>query len=106
MKDNERIIPRMGLIPPYGYKKIEGDDKHWEAVPLELEALEKAREYCKTCSYREVARWLTQVTGRSISGAGLYQRLQREYKRKARESGSRGGTATQEKFRQAKEAYS
>jgi len=51
-------------------------------VPLELEALELAKRHLQQYSYRDVANWLTKQTGRSISHAGLRQRINIERRRK------------------------
>ena len=68
---------------PFGFK--EGADHGFlEIIPSEIEALEKAKEYLKTCSYREVAEWLHRTTGRYISHVGLRKRI-------------KNGTATQTK---------
>ena len=68
---------------PFGFKLSE-DANYLESIELELEALEKAKEYLKTCSYREVAEWLHRTTGRYISHVGLRKRI-------------KNGTATQTK---------
>ena len=36
-----------------------------------LDALEEAKQYLNNCSYREVARWLSLKTGRTITHTGL-----------------------------------
>ena len=51
-------------------------------MPLELEALELAKRHLQQYSYRDVANWLTKQTGRSISHAGLRQRIDIERRRK------------------------
>jgi uncharacterized protein YjaG (DUF416 family) len=51
-------------------------------VPEELEALEMAKKHLKQYSYRKVANWLTQQTGRSISFRGLKKRIDIENKRR------------------------
>ena len=70
-------------IIPFGFKLSE-DANYLELIESELEALEKAKEYLKTCSYREVAEWLHRTTGRYISHVGLRKRI-------------KNGTATQTK---------
>ena len=68
---------------PFGFK--EGEDHGFlEIVPSEMEALDVAENYLKTCSYREVAEWLHRKTGRYISHVGLRKRI-------------KNGTATQAK---------
>ena len=63
-------IKRKARVIPFGYKLAE-DTNYIEPVQKELDALEEAKEYLNNCSYREVARWLTQKTGRSITHTGL-----------------------------------
>ena len=53
-----------------------------QPIPLELEALELAKRHLQQYSYRDVANWLTKQTGRSISHAGLRQRINIERRRK------------------------
>ena len=48
----------------------------------ELEAIEMARKYVKQYSFRQVANWVTQKTGREISHVGLRKRLMHEQQRK------------------------
>jgi hypothetical protein len=79
-------IKRKARIIPFGYKK---DDTGNYLIPIEseLEALEKAKEYLKTCSLREVAIWLTKKAGRYISYVGLRKRVKRDTASKAKEEG-------------------
>jgi hypothetical protein len=77
-------IKRKARTIPFGYKV---DDTGDYLIPLEseLQALEKAKEYLKTCSLREVAIWLTKKTGRYISYVGLRKRVKRDTTSKAKE---------------------
>ena len=77
-------IKRKARIIPFGYKK---DDTGNYLIPIEseLEALEKAKEYLKTCSLREVAIWLTKKAGRYISYVGLRKRVKRDTASKAKQ---------------------
>ena len=77
-------IKRKARIIPFGYKR---DDTGNYLIPIEseLEALEKAKEYLKTCSLREVAIWLTKKAGRYISYVGLRKRVKRDSTAKAKE---------------------
>ena len=77
------MIKRKARTIPFGYKLAE-DTNYIEPIESELEALEKAKEYLKTCSYREVAEWLHRTAGRYISHVGLRKRI-------------KNGTATQTK---------
>jgi len=48
-----------------------------EPVPEQLDALKEAEEYLENCSYKEVANWVTNKTGRPITGMGLRKVLKR-----------------------------
>ena len=71
-------IPRLSRFIPFGYKVDEENDGWFQPIPLELEALEKAKQYLKQYSSRQVAAWLTKVTGREISHVGLLKRFKNE----------------------------
>ena len=75
-------IPRISRIIPFGYEKDIEDPDVLNPIPLELEAIEMARKYVKQYSFRQVANWLTQKTGREISHVGLRKRLMHEQQRK------------------------
>lgn len=76
-------IPRLSWIwVPFGYKVSEEDAHVLDPIPHELEALEKAKKYLKQYTSREVAAWLTKITGRSISHTGLLKRVKSEYENK------------------------
>jgi len=82
-EDNEWVaIPRVSRTVPFGYE-ADPDDK-FVLLPIknELDLLEKAKEYLKQYSYREVAHWLARNTGRYISHVGLKKRLDNERRRK------------------------
>jgi type IV secretory pathway VirB4 component len=55
-------------------------------VPLELEALEKAKKHLKQYSLRQVSAWLTTVTGREISHVGLMKRIKSEQSQRRKSS--------------------
>jgi hypothetical protein len=63
-------IPRLSRTIPFGYVVDSEDDGWLQPVALELDALEKAKKYLKQYSSRQVAAWLTTVTGREISHVG------------------------------------
>jgi hypothetical protein len=75
-------IPRISRTIPFGYKVSEDDPDILIPVEIELEALEKAKKHLKRYSYREVAQWLSAVTGRSISYEGLKKRIAVEQHRR------------------------
>lgn len=79
-------IPRLARTIPFGYKVDEEDEGWLQPIPLELEALEKAKKYLKQYSSRQVAAWLTTVTGREISHVGLLKRVKNEQSNKRKSS--------------------
>ena len=81
--DNDWLeIPRISKTIPFGYMAHKKDDKLLVPIIEELEALELAKEYLNEYSYREVAGWLSERTGREISHVGLRKRIQIEKQRK------------------------
>ena len=75
-------VVRVGRVVPFGYKQCEEDQDILLPIHDELVLLEKAKEFLKRYSYRDVANWLSTQSGRSISHAGLRTRVQSEQKRK------------------------
>ena len=69
-------IKRRARTIPFGFKQSQDPD-YLEPIKEELQALDQAREYSKTCSFRETAKWLHRKTGRYISHVGLRKRLAR-----------------------------
>ena len=83
--DNEWLmIPKISRTIPFGYKVHEQDEDILVPIIEELEALELAKEYLREYSYREVAGWLSDRTGREISHIGLRKRIQKEKQRKSK----------------------
>jgi len=83
--DNEWLmIPRISRTIPFGYEVHEQDEDILVPIIEELEALELAKDYLKEYSYREVAGWLSDRTGREISHIGLRKRIQKERQRKSK----------------------
>lgn len=68
---DDRCIKRRARTIPFGYKAHDNDTDWLVPIQKELELLEQAKEYCKTCPLREVAAWLTAKSGRNISHMGL-----------------------------------
>jgi hypothetical protein len=77
-------IKRRARTIPFGYKLSEDTD-FIESIDSELEALQEAKNYLKTCSYREVAQWLHRKTGRYLSHVGLKRRIIRDRTSKTKE---------------------
>ena len=67
-------INRTSSTVPFGYKLSE-DQKVYEPVEKELELLDKAFDYVRTCGAAKAARWLTVASGRKISNPGLTKRM-------------------------------
>ena len=81
-----RIKKRARTIP-FGFKQADNPE-YLEPIKEELDALNQAREYSKTCSLRETASWLHRKTGRYISHVGLKKRLERNSTTETEESSS------------------
>ena len=99
-------IPRIAKIQvPFGYKICETDDQVLDPIPHELEALEKAKKYLKQYPSRYVAAWLTKITGRSISHAGLLKRIKHEQRNKTKASTLRSSATKYKKAIEEAEKY-
>ena len=70
----QTTIQRKTSTIPYGYK-LDDNKKILHPIPEELEAYRKAKDYLQSCSYREVATWLSAKTGRKISAQGLRKKI-------------------------------
>ena len=64
-----------GPTIPWGYEAHYADSNLLEPIIEQLDALSMAEQYLKESSYPEVARWLTDYTGRSITPMGLWKRI-------------------------------
>ena len=64
-------VVRVGRVVPFGYRQDPEDDDILLPIPEELEALEEAKKYLKQYSYRDVANWISEKSGRYISHVGL-----------------------------------
>lgn len=84
-----RPVVRVGRIVPFGYKEDPEDQDVLLPIPEELELLEQAKKHLKKYSYRAVAAWLSEQSGRVISHVGLYKRIKLEHKRKTEASTQR-----------------
>ena len=71
-----RIKKRVKTIP-FGFKQSE-EVGYLDSIPTELQALDEAKNYLKTCSYREVSQWVHRKTGRYISHVGLRKRIKND----------------------------
>lgn len=71
-------IVRIGRIVPFGYMQDPNDPEVLLPIEEELLLLEAAKEHLKNYSLRDVAAWISQKSGRSISHVGLYKRIKAE----------------------------
>lgn len=76
------VIPKLRRTIPFGYRDHPDNPNLLEPIPLELEALEMAKQHLRQYTYRDVAVWLEKKTGRYISYHGLKKRVDIEHKRK------------------------
>ena len=81
-------IKKRARTIPFGFKQSQ-DPEYLEPIKEELDALNQAREYSKTCSLRETASWLHRKTGRYISHVGLKKRLARNSTSETKEDNSK-----------------
>ena len=81
-------IKRRARTIPFGFKQS-SDPNYLEPIREELDALNQAKEYSKTCSLRETASWLHRKTGRYISHVGLKKRLERNSTSETKEDNSK-----------------
>ena len=84
-----RKVVRVGRLVPFGYRQHPEDCDILLPIPEQLELFEKAKEFLKRYSYREVSAWLSTQSGRYISHVGLYKRVKIEQKRKTEASTQR-----------------
>jgi len=82
-------VVRVGRHVPFGYKQDEEDEMLLIPIPEELELLEKAKLFLQDYSVRQVAKWLSDQSGRNISHVGLYKRVRMEEKRRRSSSNYR-----------------
>lgn len=68
-------VVRVSKQIPFGYKLDPEDNWILLPIPEELDLLEQAKVHLKQYSYRAVADWLSEKSGRSITHAGLRQRV-------------------------------
>jgi hypothetical protein len=84
-KPNEKFewrkVVRVGRLVPFGYRQDPDDCDILLPIPEELDLLEEGKKYLKQYSYRDVAAWLSEESGRYISHVGLMKRVQIERKR-------------------------
>jgi len=94
-----RSIPRLARVIPFGYELDPEDNNMLVPIPFQLDALVQAKKHLKNYSLREVATWLTNITGRSISHMGLKKRMEMERSRRTKASAAKMWLARAEKAR-------
>ena len=82
-------VVRVGRVIPFGYEQDPKDKDILLPIVEQLNLLEKAKKYLKQYSYRDVANWLSEQSGRYISYVGLRHRVKLEQKRKKEASNKR-----------------
>jgi hypothetical protein len=87
---------RRNTPPPYGYKKVEGDDDHYHPIPEVLDLLEEAKKHLKKYTYKEVAAWLSKKSGHPINAYHLSHRIKSEQNSRSRAATLRRAIATLE----------
>ena len=73
-----RPVVRKSRQIPFGYEADPNDNTILLPIQEQLDALLEAKEYLKTCSYREVSRWLSAKTGRTITYQALHKLVTKE----------------------------
>ena len=84
-------LKKIARVIPFGYKDSE-EQGYLDSIPEEIQALDEAKNYLNTCSYREVAEWLHRKTGRYISHVGLRKRIKNDRTPEAKEETESQGT--------------
>ena len=77
-KNTWRPVVRKSRQIPFGYEADPNDDTILLPIQEQLDVLLEAKEYLKTCSYREVSRWLSAKTGRTITYQALHKLITKE----------------------------
>ena len=85
-EQTNRYKRRTSSTIPFGWELVEGSKDLLEVVPEEMELLEKAKEYLKGSSYREVAKWLSNRSGRDISHVTLYRMTKKDLSEKRKKA--------------------
>jgi len=94
-------VARYGRFIPFGYYQDPEDEYILIPIPDELDLLEQAKRYLFEYSYRSVAKWLSDRSGRYISHVGLQKRVKQEQLRRYRASSQRNYS---KRYKEAKEA--
>ena len=73
-ENSKSKIRRKTSTIPFGYVLDTQDEKHLSPIPEELQALDQALTYAKSCGWRKASQWLLAKTDRYISDEGLKKR--------------------------------
>ena len=80
------ILKRHPHSIPWGYEQDPNDTQLLLPIDEHLDALETAKDFLKKqCSSREVARWLSEYTGISLSHTGIRKRIVTDNERFSKE---------------------
>ena len=71
---NDGKIKRKTSTIPFGYTLDTEDKKLCSPIPEELQALDQALIYAKSCGWRKASQWLLAKTDRYMSDEGLKKR--------------------------------
>ena len=66
---------------PYGYQKCKDDPQLIEPIREVLDKLYEAYNYRPAVSWRQIIRWLTSTTGKTLSVEGFRRKYEREQKK-------------------------
>lgn len=69
---------KLGPTIPFGWELVESSTDLLRSIPGQQYLLDQAKEYTKRSSLREVAKWLSAKSGRSISHVALYTMLKKD----------------------------
>ena len=69
---------KLGSTVPFGWELVGESKDLLRSIPEQQELLEQAKGYTKGSSLREVAKWLSAKSGRSISHVALYKMLKKD----------------------------
>ena len=69
---------KLGSTIPFGWELVESSTDLLRSIPGQQYLLGQAKEYTKKSSLREVAKWLSAKSGRSISHVALYKMLKKD----------------------------
>lgn len=98
-------IPKLSRVIPFGYEDDLENEGWLKPIPLQLDALEKAKKHINQYSFKELAAWLTTRTGRYISPSGFKRRVDSEQSHKRKATTYRKLAAKYEKALRQAEIY-